>query len=74
MSAIFNFLLFLLLFLAPIVLVLNSPRCGGKEKNIWLVITLLLSWVGWLLFITTVKKKQLKEESSTADLDNEEED
>lgn len=43
------------LFLLPIALVAGDKRCTGQAKNVWLLITIFLSWLGWLVYIATVK-------------------
>ncbi|AWB66567.1 hypothetical protein C2869_09045 [Saccharobesus litoralis] len=52
------YLLAIIIYLAPISLVINSKKCRGQEKNMWLLVTLLFSWLGWLLFISTVKSSK----------------
>ena len=48
------------LFLMPIALVAGDKRVTGQEKNIWLLATILLSWLGWLVFKVTAKPTNSK--------------
>ncbi|WP_111978773.1 hypothetical protein [Algibacillus agarilyticus] len=50
------YLLAICFYLIPISLVINSKRTRGQEKNFWLIVTLFLTWFGWLLYISTAKK------------------
>ncbi|GEM_PF-1431208 len=50
-------------FLMPIALVAGNKRVSGQEKNAWLLATILLSWLGWLVFISTIKPKQANHHS-----------
>ncbi|MCU4677060.1 hypothetical protein N7931_15610 [Catenovulum sp. 2E275] len=45
------------LFLMPIALVAGDKRVSGQEKNGWLLATIFLSWIGWLVFISTAKRQ-----------------
>lgn len=46
--------------LAPIALVSGSKRSRGKEKNGWLIATIFLSWLAWLVYIATAKPPKKK--------------
>ncbi len=46
----------IIFYLAPIALILNDKHSRGQEKNIWLIVSLFLSWFAYLLYISTVKK------------------
>ena len=43
-------IIFLGLWVIPVVLVLTARRVQGAQKIQWLVVTLVGSWAGWLLF------------------------
>lgn len=47
-------------FLLPIALVAGDKRALGQSKNMWLLATLFLSWLGWLVYISTVKAEEEK--------------
>ncbi|MER2491674.1 hypothetical protein [Catenovulum sediminis] len=47
-------------FLMPIALVAGDKRSVGQSKNIWLLATLFLSWLGWLVYISTVQADEEK--------------
>lgn len=55
-------------FLMPIALVSSDKRVSGQEKNAWLLATILLSWLGWLVFISTVKPRKTKTETKVVKL------
>lgn len=55
-------------FLMPIALVSGDKRVNGQEKNAWLLATILLSWLGWLVFISTVKPSKTKTVTKTVKL------
>ncbi|MFC0120053.1 hypothetical protein [Pseudoalteromonas xiamenensis] len=41
-------------YLIPLGVIANSKRTRGHEKNIWLMATLIFSWVALLLYVTVV--------------------
>lgn len=47
-------------FLLPIALVAGDKRAMGQSKNMWLLATLFLSWLGWLVYISTVQADEEK--------------
>ncbi|WP_016956109.1 hypothetical protein [Catenovulum agarivorans] len=47
-------------FLLPIALVAGDKRAIGQSKNMWLLATLFLSWLGWLVYISTVQAEEEK--------------
>ncbi|WAJ70453.1 hypothetical protein [Catenovulum adriaticum] len=55
-------------FLMPIALVSSDKRVSGQEKNAWLLATVLLSWLGWLVFVSTVKPQKIKTETKIVKL------
>lgn len=46
-----GFYLFLALFLLPPLLVVGSSKVRGYEKLCWTLISLFLSWLGFLVFM-----------------------
>ncbi|EWH11731.1 hypothetical protein DS2_02870 [Catenovulum agarivorans DS-2] len=56
-------------FLLPIALVAGDKRAMGQSKNMWLLATLFLSWLGWLVYISTVQaeEEKKKEQQRRAD-------
>ena len=54
-------LIIMLICLLPPILVLISRRTSGGTKFAWFLVSLLLSWLGYILFLLfTGKKKKAK--------------
>ena len=49
---------FAILVVAPAVLVAVSRRAHGRERTRWVLITLLLSWFGWLAFHLAMNRRR----------------
>ncbi|HPG39382.1 MAG TPA: hypothetical protein PLP19_01050 [bacterium] len=49
-------MIILLVIFFPPILVLVSKRANGSKKYGWLLITLFLSWLGYLLFLLITNK------------------
>ncbi len=43
-------ILFLIIWLLPIVLILGSDKTSGAEKLFWLLAVLFVSWFAWILY------------------------
>ncbi len=43
-------ILFLIIWLLPIVLILKSDKTSGGEKLFWLLAVLFVSWFAWILY------------------------
>ncbi|MCQ8879844.1 PLDc N-terminal domain-containing protein [Pseudoalteromonas shioyasakiensis] len=61
-------LLILSAYILPVVLVLNSKRTQGHEKNAWLIGIIFFSWLGLVMYFAIVpkhghKKKGLKKKA-----------
>ncbi len=44
-------MLFLFVWLLPIILILRSDKTSGAEKLFWLVAVLFVSWFAWILYM-----------------------
>ena len=44
-------ILFLLVWLAPLILILRSRKTTGIEKLIWVLLILFFSWFSWILYL-----------------------
>jgi hypothetical protein len=42
--------LFLIIWLLPIVLILKSSKTSGAEKLFWILGVLFISWFAWILY------------------------
>ena len=54
------FILLLLIWLTPLVLIGRSDKVVPKEKAAWLVATIFISWFSWILFmlLAPIKNKE----------------
>jgi len=43
-------------YILPVVIVLNSKRTQGHEKNAWLIWIILFSWLALIMYLTIVPK------------------
>ncbi|MCF7519742.1 MULTISPECIES: hypothetical protein [Pseudoalteromonas] len=43
-------------YILPVVIVLNSKRTQGHEKNAWLIGIILFSWLALIMYLTIVPK------------------
>ena len=43
-------ILFLIIWLLPIILILKSDKTSGGEKLFWLLAVLFVSWFAWILY------------------------
>ena len=43
-------------YILPVVIVLNSKRTQGHEKNGWLMGIIIFSWLGLMMYFTIVPK------------------
>lgn len=60
-----NFLLFLILRVVPPILVLVSKRAVGTEKAIWFLVSVLLSWLGFIAFLMATANRNGSQPRST---------
>ncbi len=44
-------MLFLLIWLFPIILILQSDKTSGAEKLFWLLAVLFVSWFAWIFYL-----------------------
>ncbi len=44
-------ILFLIIWLLPIVFILKSDKTSGAEKLFWLLAVLFVSWFAWILYM-----------------------
>lgn len=47
----FSMLLMVIIWLAPVVLILRSDKTAGLEKLIWLGLIFFFSWFSWILYM-----------------------
>ena len=40
-----------LVWVLPVLLILNKPGVSGKEKAIWIFAVFFVSWLSWVLFL-----------------------
>jgi len=70
MSEVAFLIIVLSAYILPVVIVLNSKRTQGHEKNAWLVSILFFSWLALVMYLTIVpkhgrkKKPQVKSHKS----------
>ncbi|MBQ4834425.1 PLDc N-terminal domain-containing protein [Pseudoalteromonas sp. MMG010] len=51
-------------YIFPIMIVLNSKRTQGHEKNGWLMGIIIFSWVGLILYLSIVPKQGHKKKNA----------
>jgi hypothetical protein len=44
-------LLLAIIWLVAIVAIIRSPKTSGGEKIAWVLVTLFLSWIGFILYL-----------------------
>ncbi len=44
-------LLLVIIWLISLVAIIRSPKTSGVEKVAWVFVTLILSWVGFILYL-----------------------
>lgn len=57
MSEVAFLIIVLCAYILPIVIILNSKRSGGHEKNGWLAGAIVFSWIALILYFSIVPKK-----------------
>lgn len=61
-------LLAISLYLIPLGMIAKSRRTRGHEKTVWLMVTLVFSWVSLLLYYTvvpTLEERKQKQQEKT---------
>jgi len=43
--------LFMFIWLLPIILILKSDKTTGAEKLLWLIAVIFISWFAWILYM-----------------------
>lgn len=56
MSEVAFLIIVLTAYILPVVIILNSKRTQGHEKNAWLVGTLFFSWLALAMYLTIIPK------------------
>jgi len=51
----------------PIILVAKSERSTGAEKLAWVLLTLLLSWIGYIIFHVTTSRRAAAQQNAHSD-------
>ena len=51
-------LIILCLYMTPIAMVASSKLSRGNEKTGWMLLTIFLSWIGLVIYFSTVLKKK----------------
>ncbi len=59
----YYFILFLVLYMAPLVMVGISSRTRGNAKTAWILATIFLSWLAVVTYFATVPKASDKKDS-----------
>lgn len=44
-------ILFMIIWLLPIILILKSDKTSGCEKLFWLLAVLFVSWFAWIIYL-----------------------
>jgi uncharacterized protein with PQ loop repeat len=57
-GGIFGIVAIFLIWLIPLVGILQSNRTEGVVKALWFLATLFISWFVWILYLLLVPKKQ----------------
>lgn len=57
MSEIIFLIVILSAYILPVVIILNSKRSQGHEKNGWLIGAIVFSWVALILYFSIVPKR-----------------
>jgi hypothetical protein len=58
MFGFFALILFLVIWVAPIILVAKSNRTQGGEKLAWLLLIVFVSWLAWIFYLLLAPLKQ----------------
>jgi hypothetical protein len=53
-------ILIFVVFFLPIILIAISPRAEGKKKFLWILMSLILSWIAYALFMISTNKIEIK--------------
>ena len=64
MSEVAFLILLLSAYILPVVIVLNSKRTQGHEKNGWLIGIILFSWLALVMYFTIVPKHGRKKKAA----------
>ena len=59
----FALILFLVIWIAPIILVAKSNRTRGGEKIAWILLIIFVSWLAWIFYLLLAPLKQNLENS-----------
>ncbi|GAA58842.1 hypothetical protein P20652_0701 [Pseudoalteromonas sp. BSi20652] len=51
-------------YILPVVIVLNSKRTQGHEKNGWLIGIIIFSWLGLMMYFAIVPKHKHKKKKA----------
>lgn len=54
-------LIFIVFFL-PIILIAISPRAEGMKKFWWILMSVILSWIAYVLFLILTNKTETKKQ------------
>ncbi len=49
----------------PIILIVKSKRVLGAAKTLWIIIVILISWLGFIVFLIANPKKAEKNNNET---------
>ena len=58
MFGFFALILFLVIWVAPIILVAKSHRTQGGEKLAWILLIIFVSWLAWIFYLLLAPLKQ----------------
>lgn len=60
----FVFALIVIVWIAPVVLILTAKKVTGRERTAWILATLFISWISWILFLllAPIKKEERRDE------------
>lgn len=56
MNEVIFLIILLIAYILPVVIVLNSKRTQGHEKNAWLIGIVFFSWLGVIMYLAIVPK------------------
>ena len=54
----FSLVIIAIVWLAPIVVIVNSPKTSGNEKLAWVLAMIFISWFAWIFYflLAPIKK------------------
>jgi 4-amino-4-deoxy-L-arabinose transferase-like glycosyltransferase len=55
-------LLIFIVFFLPIILIALSPRTKGTKKFYWILLSIILSWIAYVLFLILTDKAENKKQ------------